>query len=279
MKKKALLATLFLPTWLGAQNAARPFEITDNSFFIEEAFNQEPGIVQNIFTWQWVRDVSGGKQDSLSFSFTQEWPIPAQTHQFSFVIPAEYLSSGGVAAGGGLSGWGDVLLNYRYQALSEEDAGVAFAPRLSLILPTGDPGKGFGAGTAGYQFNLPFSKQLQNFYVHLNTGMTFFPGAEAQRPEATLQEDLWGYHLGASFIWRTHESVNLLLEALLDRMDEFEGEGKQRVARALLAPGIRWGRWLGRMQLVAGTAFPVGLTDQSDDFGVFFYLSLEFPFR
>ena len=34
----------------------------------------------------------------------------------------------------------------------------AFAPRLSLALPTGDSDKGFGTGVMGYEFNLPFSK-------------------------------------------------------------------------------------------------------------------------
>jgi hypothetical protein len=47
------------------------FEITDNSFLVEEAFNQDRGIFQNIFSW--ARDDSG----NWNASFTQECPRPA----------------------------------------------------------------------------------------------------------------------------------------------------------------------------------------------------------
>jgi hypothetical protein len=34
----------------------------------------------------------------------------------------------------------------------------AFAPRFSLVTPTGDASKGFGHERLGYEINLPFSK-------------------------------------------------------------------------------------------------------------------------
>lgn len=275
-----LALVLAAGTWAQAQDPAgskRPFEITDNSFFIEEAFNQEPGIVQNIFTTLWVRDTGGSDQDALSFSFTQEWPLGTQKHQFSYVIPVEYLSS--APSQGFLKsqrGLGDILINYRYQALDEgEDGTPAFSPRFSFLLPSGDEDAGFGNGAVGYQFNLPLSKQYRDFYFHANAGMTFFPGAEA----GSLQEDLWGYNLGGSVIWRASGDVNFLVEVLADVMDEFEENGKEKVPIVLFSPGVRWGKWLGKTQLVIGSAFPIGVTEESDDFGVFFYLSLEFPFR
>lgn len=273
------ILSLFLTT-AQAQQKKRPFEITDNSFFIEEAFNQEPGIIQNIFTWHWVRDLKGTDQDSVSFSFTQEWPIASQKHQFSFVIPAEYLSASSFA---GLSrserGVGDMLVNYRYQALTEEDDGAAFAPRLSLVLPTGDQDIGFGNGTLGYQFNLPVSRQFGDFYVHFNAGMTFFPHAESGAAQARVRDDLWGYRVGGSLIWRATESVNVLVEVLADVMDEFEEEGKRKIPVGLFSPGLRWGKWLGKTQLVAGAGLPIGISGEADDVGFFFYLSLEFPFK
>ena len=64
-----------------ANDSARKFEITDNSFLVEEAFNQDRGIFQNIITWTRGRD---GQWDA---GFTQEWPAPAMMHQLSYSVP------------------------------------------------------------------------------------------------------------------------------------------------------------------------------------------------
>ena len=56
----------------------RPFEITDNSFLVEEAFNQEPGIFQNIATFR----LDG--RDEWETTFTQEWPVFSQAHQLAW---------------------------------------------------------------------------------------------------------------------------------------------------------------------------------------------------
>ena len=50
---------------------------------------------------------------------------------------------------------GGTRLNYRYQALGTGDTRVAFAPRLSLLLPTGNAVMGREFGGAGIQTNLP----------------------------------------------------------------------------------------------------------------------------
>ena len=61
------------------QPATEPFKITDNSFLVEEAFNQEAGIFQNIF--------NASRSESVwTSTFTQEWPIVSQTHQFSYTL-------------------------------------------------------------------------------------------------------------------------------------------------------------------------------------------------
>ena len=45
--------------------------IQDNSFFVEEAYNQEPGVVQHIFN---LPSFFTGHQKDISSSFTQESP-------------------------------------------------------------------------------------------------------------------------------------------------------------------------------------------------------------
>src|SRR5262245_19564772 len=82
-----------------AAQAPEPFAITDNSFLVEEAFNQEPGISQNILT---VRRANIGAWD---IGFTQEWPLFTQRHQISYTVP--FVSSDGA------SGLGDAFIHYR----------------------------------------------------------------------------------------------------------------------------------------------------------------------
>src|SRR6185436_7424903 len=85
-----------------APPAVEPFDILDNSFLVEEAFNQERGIFQNIFGV--VRE-----DRAWALAFTQEWPAPSVRHQLSFTIGADAIGSDTV--------FSDVYLNYRFQAL------------------------------------------------------------------------------------------------------------------------------------------------------------------
>jgi len=138
--------------------------IQDNSFFIEEAYNQEPGVVQHILNVP--IDFSNGSRE-IAPSFTQEWPVFSQTHQFSYTIPYVFTEDD--------NGMADMRLNYRLQAFMEDEYTPAFAPRLSLVLPTGDSDKGFGTGVMGYEFNLPFSKIVSDRWtLHFNAGMSCF---------------------------------------------------------------------------------------------------------
>src|SRR4030095_9083925 len=57
--------------------------IQDNSFLIEEAYHQEPGVVQHILKIP-INFINGSRE--ITPSFTQEWPIFTQTHQFSYTI-------------------------------------------------------------------------------------------------------------------------------------------------------------------------------------------------
>ena len=126
-------------------------QIQDNSFLLEEAYNQEPGVVQHINTFTRFDD-----SDDWVYTFTQEWPAPSLRHQLSATFPYRRLTG----IGDDESGLGDVALNYRYQLLGSGEDAVAFSPRLSLLLPTGDEDRGLGAGALGYQVNLPLSVVL-----------------------------------------------------------------------------------------------------------------------
>ena len=61
--------------------------IRDNSFLVEEACNQEAGVVQHILTGAYAYQQAGASDlDSWNFGFTQEWPLFGQRHQLGYTI-------------------------------------------------------------------------------------------------------------------------------------------------------------------------------------------------
>jgi DtxR family transcriptional regulator, Mn-dependent transcriptional regulator len=237
-----------------------PFEIADNSFLVEEAFNQEAGIFQHIFNLRATRD------REWEAAFTQEWPVFSQTHQFSYTLP--------YASAAGRSGIGDVLLNYRWQAVMEHGSVPAFSPRVSIVLPSGSARDGLGNGGAGWQVNLPFSKQARDVYFHWNAGFTHLPASEA----ATSEYSLFIPQIAGSAIWRVKPMFHLMLENIVE-WDHWVDDGvKQRAATVTISPGFRWGWNSGDSQTIFGVALPVDFDDGESSMSVFGYFSYELPF-
>ena len=264
---QVLLLCLLLPAAVWAQTtnppaaqAAKnaPFEILDNSFLVEEAFNQEAGIFQNIFGYTRIAR-------SWQLSFTQEWPVTSQKHQFSYTL--------GGYGGGGLRDFDDVMINYRYQAAMEGPGRPAFSPRLSFIIPTGDD----SYRSIGLQLNLPFSKQYGDVYFHWNGGLTWYPNAEGPRDRESLESP----HLSASAIYRLRPMFNLMLESVLaiEEFPELTTSGTQRETVFTVSPGARGGWNLADHQLILGVAVPIVITGDRSDTGIFLYLSYELPFK
>ncbi|MDB6056432.1 MAG: hypothetical protein JWO95_276 [Verrucomicrobiales bacterium] len=249
----------------------RPIDgIMDNSFFIEEAYNQEEGIVQHIFNGVYGREkfVHGGTR-TFDASFTQEWPVMSQTHQFSYTVPYGFVWGEGQSA----NGVGDVLLHYRYQAYLDTNSLTAFSPRMSLVLPTGAFDKGFGNHTLGYQWNLPFSTTFRDrWFLHLNAGLTYLPGAGAQPTR-----DLLSYNLGGSVIYCVNDRFNLMCEWVGNWNQDVANNGRlERQFSSVISPGVRYAiNPKDETQIVLGLATPFGITRSAPDIGAFLYFSFE----
>ncbi len=241
-------------------------QIQDNSFLIEEAYNQESGIVQHISTFD---RSSGG---DWAYGFTQEWPLGGIRHQLSYTIPIENIEGLG-------TGLGDVALNYRHQLLGNPEAAVVLAPRLSLLLPTGNHEEGRGAGAVGLQTNLPLSLVLApRLVTHWNGGVTLTPSAKSQLGEEATTAS---FHLGASAIWLLRPRFNLMLEALWLSSGEVIRTGETLQDESLLLnPGFRAAFDLANdLQIVPGVAYTIDLGPASDEDTLFVYLSFEHPFK
>lgn len=213
--------------------------IQDNSFLLEEAYNQTPGVVQHISVF--VRDV---EHDTWGFAFTQEWPAFRPGHQLSYTIPIE---------SDGSPSLGDIALHYRYQLVGSAETNLAIAPRLSLILPTGDDGD----DATGVQVGLPISRVLApRLIAHTNLGATWFTDG---------RDTEWS--AGQSVIYAASTRMHLMLEGTYTRSDGSNA--------FVISPAVRWAFNLKNgVQVVPGIGIPIGLGDD-DSRSVLLYLSFE----
>ena len=196
-------------------------------------------------------------------TFTQEWPAPTIRHQLSYSLAAESIAA--------KAGFGDVYLNYRYQALEEGPGRPAFSPRVSLIVPSGRVAAGGGEG--GVQVNLPVSKQRGDFHFHGNGGFTWLPRGE--------RSDLVSPSLSGSVIYRLRPMFHLMLESVagFDAGDTPQGT-VERTRSFTISPGVRGGWDVAEdAQVILGFAVPITRASGESSAGVFLYFSYELPFK
>ena len=242
--------------------------IQDNSFLIEEAYNQEYGVMQHIQTFQrfW-------NSRSWGYSYTNELPVDAAPrHQLSYTIPVMNLADG---TG---SGVGDIALNYRYQLIGSGETKVAFSPRFTLLVPTGDYKIGQGAGALGYQGMLPVSwVHNQRFVTHWNLGATITP---AQKNALGETANTYTVTAGQSVVFNVSRRVNLFLETVWASTENVIAANQtERASAVFLNPAIRWAyNFKNGTQVVPGIGFPVGVGPSQGDWGIFAYFSIEHPF-
>ncbi len=244
--------------------------LKDNSFFIEEAYNQEEGVVQHISGF--LYSLAPGRQ--LTYSFTQEWPLTGTRQQLSYTLPMTISGSDQQA------GVGDLLLHYRVE-LTGEQRWVAITPRFSLLLPTGDAQRGLGWGVFGAQLNVPVSARLSDpLTAHANLGVTYLPHiSEDLDSGERVRHTLVTFNAGGSIIWLASETFNVMLEYTMNRSIERFDNGTIRIlTETIICPGIRFAINAESLQIVPGVGIPFFLSRDRSESGVFFYLSFEHPF-
>ncbi len=254
-----------------SQKSATPNDgpIQDNSFLVEEAYNQEDGVIQHISGFQrWANS------RDWTFTETDEWPLRTLKHQLSVTIAATHA---GAFAGSG-AGLGDTALNYRYQLVGNGEAKLAVAPRFSLLIPSGDSAVGRGFGGTGVQTNIPISIQHSaRIVTHWNAGATWIPQA---RNESDQQARTVGVNLGQSVVWLVAKRFNALLETVWTSNERVLAKGQtDRFQNLYISPGVRWAyNFSSGLQIVPGVGVPVGVGPSAGEKGILLYLSFEHPF-
>ncbi len=242
--------------------------IQDNSFLVEEAYNQEDGVIQHISFVQFLNT------HDVVYTQTDEWPLRSLKHQLS--LTASVNESGNYREFG--PGWGDTAINYRYQLVGSGETRLAIAPRLSMLLPTGDSSAGRSYGGWGLQTNLPFSLVLNRYLVtHWNAGVTWIPsGQNAQHQHAALVNP----NLAQSTVWLIKPRFNALCEVVWTSNASVTAPGQTARQQALfISPGVRWAyNFKSGLQIVPGVGMPIGAMGAAGQKGAIFYLSFEHPF-
>jgi hypothetical protein len=237
---RAVGALVFLGAAGPAWGQGSPPPIRDNSFLIEEAYNQDRNVVQHIATFTDTRN------GIWALGFTDEWPVDGVRNQVS--VGATLVDNS--AAGE----FGVFAFNYRRQLVANPDAAVIVSPRLSLFADVGSAGK----SPYALQVNVPVTAVLSGALVsHWNLGGTVGAGPAL-------------VNAGASVVWLALPWMNFLVEGL------FVGASGE-APTYVVSPGVRWAFNLGAAQVVPGVAFPLDVHDRDDD-AIFLYLSLEHPF-
>lgn len=239
--------------------------IQDNSFLLEEAYNQEDGVIQHISFF--TRNNDSG--DWL-YTFTEEIPAGGQKHQLSCSIAVADIGDNG-------AGIGDVALNYRYQLIGDGTKTVAIAPRISVLLPSGSVQEERGVGGVGVQVNLPASFVLApRIAAHTNVGATWIKSADNVEGD---EANSGAYSVGQSVVYAVTNRVQFLVEGLYARVQSITGPGETEwESTSVISPAIRWAYNLpSGLQIVPGIGVPLGVGPSAGERSVLLYISLEHP--
>ena len=258
------VVSLLLSLSLSAANAGD--RIRDNVFLLEEAFNQEPGVVQHISSLE-----VDPKSKSWTFTFTDEWPVPDDLNQLSLT-----LELGGTGPKGRPEP-GDTLVNWRYQAVGRGGKGWLFVtPRVSVVLPTGSVSSGTSRGAIGLQFAVAISMEpTRCVALHLLGETTITPSARTSDGRFWTAVDV---RAGGAIVLQPLSWLDPFVEVVYENVSEPKAEGFGRGSTFVVSPGIRAALnvSIGELQIVPGIGAPMTFDGRGlRSFAMIAYLSFE----
>jgi hypothetical protein len=183
------------------------------------------------------------------------------TDRFAIELEIPYLVVN-PTAGQRVDGVGDVELELKYSLFRDPEDTRALALGAEVTLPTGDDEIGMGDDFGGEIF-VAYSQSFSGFDLHLNLGLEF--EEEIEDGEEELETE---FEYGVALEWEFAEET-AFLAALV-------GETGDEGTELSLIPGIEW-EWEGeRSEIVLGLGIPIGLTDDTPDWGVVALVEFEF---
>src|SRR6185436_11775523 len=95
-----------------------------------------------------------------------------------------------------------------------------------------------------------------------------------------VRRHLTGFNVGASAVAMLTPTLNLMAEAMVASVQDFDGDGRTvRRTATVVAPGIRAALNRGSLQIAYGLGAPITFADSRTDVGGYLYLSFEHAFK
>lgn len=245
-----------------ASTANAQTKLQQNSFLLEEAYNQDIDIYQH-FNIMRLDPIA----ETWNNSFTVEIPLQSLTHQLSILAPASKVN----LLHDSEAGLGDVQLGYKYQWIDEDP--LAAAPHVRLILPTGDSEKNLGHNALGARATLPVSynpNDQWSFHANLGAGLT--PNAKNYNDD---KADLVSIQYGSSAVYSPKPNLNLMIELAGANEQDVTGSNKTEWNDSFyISPGAAFSfETTSGMQIVPGLAIPMDVASSS--YEILFYFSVQ----
>ncbi len=259
MRSILLLATVAL---FGLSNNLHAEPVEDNSFLIEEAYNQEEGVVQFINVFK-----RNSKTKDWDYTFINEIPVFSQAHQFSYEIPLSHLGEANKTI------ISDVKFNYRREFFRNDK--VVSTGRVSLFTPTGKYKEGTGSGKFSPEISLINSVIVSDKWVqHWNIGAGYIADAKDALGNVANNTNLFA---GVSNVVLITDQFNFMLETLFSSSEATVGNNLTEWGTSVVvSPSLRMAIDYKNWQFVPGIAIPLGVGPQDKGSVEFLgYLSIE----
>lgn len=252
---KKLILALLLSQFVMAE------AVEDNSFLVEEAYNQEPGVVQFINVYQKNKETN-----DWNYTFINEIPMGSQSHQFSYELPFIHTDSSSS------TDIGDVKFNYRYEFFRSDK--IVTTGRFSVKTPTGKYDKGMGTGQTGQEVSLVSSVIISDKWVqHWNMGASYTPNS---KNTSGAQADNSNFFFGNSNVYLFTDNLNFMLETVVTSTESTTADKKTEWSSSvILSPSLRYAIDYKDWQFVPGLALPTGVGQNVGSVQYLVYLSIE----
>lgn len=180
----------------------------------------------------------------------------------------------------GNSHLGDSKVELWYAFTEEDENTPAISGAFQLTLPTGDYKKGIGNDRVGYGAALAITKDFGGWVLYGDFGYSLTPGAKIRWSDRldSPHHDLHGFSYGVGALYKLPGTWRATVEFAGKTAQEIELNDADWSTQLAVIPGLRRGVSLGSLGVLEyGVAFPIGLTDDSEDWGVLVKLDWSIP--
>lgn len=176
------------------------------------------------------------------------------------------------------SAFDDLELGVAYGILKETGLIPAITLGVQLRLPTGSRGDEIGEDRVGYGTSLAVSKDFGHWVGYACFGYEYTANSKIKFADHKFgpKLDTSGVEYGLGAALKLTDEWHIHLECLGQSEQQLELDKRSWQSEIVLVPGVRYGvenKKLGRWQV--GVGFPIGLTNNSPDWGVIFQIQWE----